>query len=263
MKQIISVLLFLFTAMHSSFCQNDFRVIKVNGSILLKARGISLETGTVFTDREDLVFRTEDATAAVINSSKGRLILSGKNHDLSSAGSNSLPSMYNISSRGAATFSNNNLSELFSGKCVILDRLIIEVDKKSFPMDKNQFFFLRYNYKGEEINKKLAYSGDSLIIDKNTLYTVDGSPIPGADNTAIKLFYRNMTGSVFISEFDLIFPDMKQLSKEAQVILDEIRDKTYKMKVGEIDSYINEYYGKVYIENLTGWLKNNFGINPE
>ena len=224
MKPIITVLIFLFIALDSSFSQNDFKVIKVNGSILLKAKGISLETGTVFNDKEDLVFRTEDATAAVINSQKGRLILSSKDHDLSTARSNSLPSMYNISSRGVTILTNNDLSDLFSGKCVILDRLVIEVDEKSFPMDNNQFFFLRYVYKGEEINKKLAYSGDSLIIDKNTLFTIDGNPIPSADNTSIKLFYHKGSVSVYISEFDLIIPDMKQLSKETQIILDEIKD---------------------------------------
>jgi hypothetical protein len=262
-KTIITVVILLFIALDSSFSQNDFRVIKVNGTILLKEKGISLETGTVFTDKEDLVFRTEDATAAVINSRKGRLILSSSNHDLSDARSNSLPSMYNISSRGGNVLNNNNLSDLFSGKCVILNRLAIEVDEKSFPMDNSHFFFLRYVYKGEEINKKLAFSGDSLIIDKNTLFTIDGNPIPSADNTLIKLFYRKGTESVFISQFDLIFPDMKQLSREIQIILDEIKDKTYKMKFGEIDSYINELYGKVYMENLAGWLKNNFGVEPE
>jgi len=127
-------------------------------------------------------------------------------------------------------------------------------------MDKDHFFFLRYLYKGEEINKKLAFSGDTLIVDKITLLTVDGNPIPSADNTSIKLFYRKGTESVFINEFDLIFPDMKQLAKETEIILSEIKDKPAKTKVSEIDSYINEYYGKVQRENLTEWLETTFGV---
>jgi hypothetical protein len=260
MKTIIPVLFFLFVVSNSLYSQEDFKVIKVNGSILLKAKGISLETGTVFSDKEDLLFRTEDATAAVINSQKGRLILTSKNHDLSTASSNHMPSMYNISSRGVPLLNNSDLSNHFSGKYVVLDRQIIKIDNKSFPMDNSHFFFLRYIYKGEEINKKLAYSADTLIIDKKSLFTVDGKPIPSADNTSIKIFYRKGDESLFISSFDLIFPDMRQLKKEIEIILSEIKSKPAKEKIGEVDSYLNEFYGKVYQDNLISWLESNFGL---
>jgi len=242
------------------FCQEDFKVIKVNGNILLKAKGISLETGTVFSDKEDLLFRSEDASAAVINSQKGRLVLTSKNHDLSAASSNYMPSMYNISSRGNPLLNNTDLSNHFSGRYVILDRQYIKIDKKSFPMDNDHFFFLRYIYKEEEINKKLGFSADTLIIDKKSLFTVDGKPIPGTDNTSIKLFYRKGNESVFISDFDLIFPDLEQLKKETEMILSAIKNKPVKEKIGEVDSYINEFYGKVYQDNLLSWLESNFGL---
>lgn len=253
----------MFILINAAFSQTDFRVIKVNGSIVLKTKGISLETGTVFSDKEDLLFRSEDATAAVINSQKGRLVLTNKNHDLSTASSNNLPSMYNISSRSTTSLTVNDLSNLFSGKYVVLDRQAVRINKSAFPMDKDHFFFLRYVYKGEEINKKLAFTDDTLIIDKKSLFTIDGNPIPSADNTSIKIFYRKGTESVFINQFDLIFPDMKQLGKETKIILDELKDKPAKAKTDEIDSYISEFYGKVYRNNLTEWLKNNFGIKTE
>lgn len=260
MKSIIPTLLFLSIVIHPVFGQDDFKVIKVNGSILLKTRGISLETGTVFSGKEDLLFRSEDATAAVINSQKGRLVLTNKNHDLAAARSNSLPSMYNISSRGRSLLNNIDLRSNFSGKYVVLDKQSIELDGKVYPMDKDHFFFLRYVYKGEEINKKLGFSGDTLIIDKISLLTIDGNPIPSADNTAIRLFYRNGAESVFISDFDLIFPDIKQLKKEVGVILSEIKEKPAREKIGEVGSYINDFYGKVQPENLSKWLETNFGI---
>jgi hypothetical protein len=82
-----------------SFSQENFKFIKVNGTIALKTKGISLETGTVFSENEDLLFRSEDASVAVINSQRGRLILTNTNHDLATAKSNFLLSKYNISSR--------------------------------------------------------------------------------------------------------------------------------------------------------------------
>lgn len=262
MKSIIPflVLMFLFI---NSFSQDNFKVIKVNGTILLKTKGVSLETGTVFSEKEDLLFRTEDATAAVINSQRGRMILTNNNHDLSTARSNYLPSMYNISTRGGSLVNLIDLQNHFSGKYVVLGRQSIEMDEKNFPMDNDHFFFLRYVYKGEEINKKLDYSGDTLIIDKRSLFTVDGNPIPSPDNTSISLFYRKGSESIQISEFDLIFPDIRQLTKEIEIILDEIKDHPSKEKIGEINSYINEFYGKVYRGNLISWLEGNFGIKTE
>ncbi|TAL66008.1 MAG: hypothetical protein EPN88_09190, partial [Bacteroidetes bacterium] len=70
MKLVISSLLFFFLT-SVSFSQDNFKVIKVNGTILLKTKNISLETGTVFSEKEDLLFRSENATAAVINSQRG------------------------------------------------------------------------------------------------------------------------------------------------------------------------------------------------
>lgn len=262
MKLVISSLLFFFLT-SVSFSQDNFKVIKVNGTILLKTKNISLETGTVFSEKEDLLFRSENATAAVINSQRGRLILTNNNHDLSTARSNYLPSMYNISSRGGSLSNLTDLRNHFSGKYVVLDRQTIEMNEKNFPMDKENFFFLRYLYKGEEINKKLGFSHDTLIIEKRSLFTVDGNPIPSPDNTSIRLFYNKGSQSILVSEFDLIFPDMNQLTKEIQIILGEMKDKSLKEKVEELDSYINEFYGKVYRENLVSWLQDNFRLKTE
>jgi hypothetical protein len=260
MKKIINTLILLVFSAVTLYGQEDFRVIKVNGTIFIKTRGISLETGTTFNEKEDLLFRSEDATAAVINSQRGRMVITGKNHDLASAKSNYLPSMYNISSRAGSLSKSSDLSAHFSGKYVVLDKHGVKIDKVAFPMDKDHFFFLRYTYKGEEINKKLPGSNDTLIIDRSSLFTVDGNPIPHADNTLIKLFYRKGKESVFISEFDLIFPDMIQLGKEAEIILNETGGKPAGDKIKEVGSYITEFYGKVQVENLSSWMKTRFGI---
>jgi hypothetical protein len=243
--------------------QVNFKVIKVNGTIVIKQKNESLQTGTVFSDKEDLLFQNEDATAAVINSQKGRLILTNTNHDLSSAKSNYLPSMYNISSRGIGDItpvSTADLQNLFSLKFVVLDKRKIEISDTNFPMDGNNFFFIRYRYKGEDINKKISFSADTLILDKKEQYTVDGNPIPSPDSPTVKLFYRKGSESMQISQFDLIFPDMNQLASEVKIILDEIKNKPYKEKLGEVNAYINEFYGKIYLPDLISWLEKKFGL---
>jgi hypothetical protein len=260
MKSIFLSLFCFLILSFNSFGQDNFKVIKVNGTIVLKAKGVSLETGTVFNEKEDLLFRTDDANAAVINPQKGRLIITSKNHNLAQASSNYLPAMYNISTRGGSSEDPGNLQEFFSGKFVVLDKQEIEINPAAYPMDKDHFFFFRYIYKGEEINKKLSYSGDTLIIDKTGLYTVDGQPIPSPDNTLIRLFYRKGTESIQLSEFNLIFPDTKQLQEEVKVILDAIQDRSPSQKVAEVKNYITDQYGKIYRENLLSWLDKCFSL---
>jgi hypothetical protein len=252
---VISLLLFVNVLCYS---QIDYRVIRVDGVITIRSSGVNLATGTVFSENENLLFRTAEATAAVINPEKGRMILTAPKGDLSNTKSNFMPSMYNISSRGGSL---NNLIDLqnhFSGRYVILDRLALQVNKSSFPMDNTHFFFLRYKYKNEDINKKLEFSADSIIFDKASLYTVDGNPIPSPDNTKIKLFYRNGEESILIGEFDLIFPDTKQLKEEVSVIISGMKGKPENDVFDQVTSYINEFYGKPNKDNLQAWLARNF-----
>jgi hypothetical protein len=263
MKNNILLILafFLFSNLVSG--QDDYTVIKVNGTIIIKTKGVSLETGTIFSGKEDLLFKTNEATAAVINPVKGRMVLTSENNNLAIAKSNFLPAMYNISSRAGALVNLIDLQNHFKGKYVIVDKLKLPVSSKNYPMDAKHFFFLRYKYKGEDINKKLSFLGDSLIIDKKSLYAIDGSPIPNPDYTLIKLFYRKGVESELISEFDLIFPDSGQLKNEVQIIINGMKDKTTKEKIGEITSYINEFYGKPEQENLSKWLYLQFGLKSK
>lgn len=263
MKTLFLLMVFIILTGMNLLSQDNFKVIKVNGTIVLKDKGVSLETGTVFTDKEDLLFRSDDASAAVINSQRGRLILTNKSHDLATAKSNFTPSMYNISSRGGSFGNLVDLKNFFSEKCVVLDKQFLTINEASFPMDNNHFFFLRYVYNGSTINKKLSFSGDTLFIDKKNLYTVDGKPIPSPDNTAITLFYMKGTEYVLINNFDLIFPDISQLKKEVGIILNELKDKSFKEKLAEVNSYINEEYGKVYQIDLLSWLETNFGLKAQ
>jgi hypothetical protein len=261
MKSAFFTVLCLLFAGLSASGQENFKVIKVNGTIVLKTKGVSLETGTVFSEKEDLLFRSDDANAAVINPQRGRIIITSKSHNLAQSGSNYLPAMYNISKRGGLPGDPDELDAVFSGRYVVLDRDEVFIDHFVYPIDNEHFFFLRYSYKGEEINKKLASSGDTLIIDKKELYTIDGKPIPSPDNTRIKLFYMNGVNAMMVSEFNLIFPDTKQLAEEVKVILDTFTDKTPSQKVTEINNYITEEYGKVNRKFLLSWLNTTFNIN--
>jgi len=258
MKQFI-VFLILLIANLGYGQSEDYTVIKVQGSILKKKSGDPLGQGSVFASDEQLLFETADSRAAVIGSTRGRLILTSGNKG--SARSNLLPAMSNMSSRSGSLINFIDLQNHFKGNYLILNETAIRISSDNFPMDDNNLFYIRYDYKGEAINKKLTYKRDTLYIDKRELFKVDGKPIPNTATKDVKLYYMN-TGnkSTLINEFTLITPDNEELKKEIQIILDTIKDKPYKDKVNEVVSYLNEYYGKPNKDNVKKWLKGNFGL---
>jgi hypothetical protein len=244
--------------------QTDYKVIKVNGSITMKSSGKNLATGTVFSDNENLTFGQPTAKAAVINPDKGRFVITPENAtDLTNSKSNFIPGLSNISSRSGASSLRNivDMKNYFTGNFMVFDSTNIIVNSPDFPIDDNNFFYCRYNYNNEVINKKLGFKGDTIVIYKNDLLSIDGKPILSDEVSEIQLFYykKNENKSVLINTFNPVFAE-ESLKEEVQVILDELSNKTYKEKLDAIVSYLNEFYGKPDEANLKNWLKSKFNL---
>jgi hypothetical protein len=245
--------------------QDKFTVIKVNGNIVITRTGSALDIGTAFAQNEDLQFKSEASRAAVINPQRGRYLLTSENlSEFRNSKSDFLPSSGKISSRGmGAILDVNDLKNLLEGNYVILDRVKIVLNLETFPMNDKKYFYIRYSYKNETINKKLSFSGDTLFISKKELFTVDGMQIPNPEISEMKLMYME-EGLNFISTpictFTPVFPDFVQLRKEVLIIADQMKGRSYKDKFIEISSFINDFYGKHDLENLRDWLGIYCGI---
>lgn len=260
MKKSVSFL-FIIALFITNFSsgQGSFKVIKVNGQIVMEKNGQALVNGLSFSEKEKLLFKTPGSKAAVISSTKGRMILTANQGNKS--GANYLPAMSNVSTRGGALINSIDLKNHFSGNYVILDKVDIQINSPDFPMDDKNFFYLRYKYKDEDINKKLAFEANNLIIDRKELFTIDGKPIPNPEVTEMTLFYfKDNNSSVRIGEFNPVFPKLDVLKEEIQVILDEYKDKSSKEKIAEVTSYINDFYGKPNVGNLKIWMEENFEL---
>jgi hypothetical protein len=266
MKKIIltisAVMLF------SSFQQTDdstkLKVIKVVGTIVVKDTQKILATSDEISVTLPLDFKTADARAAVINlKNKSRYILTsessvGNTSTLTTAKTHLIPSAILASSRGGSLLNIIDIQNHFTGNYVILNKTELKINPQNFPMNDTHIFYIRYKYSGEEINKKLDYKHDTLIIDKITLYQVDNKVISSPDDASVKLFYMEGNKSTLISEFSLIFPDNNTLKQEIGVIWKELSNKSSNQRNDEIVSYINEFYGKPDKENVVEWLKLNF-----
>jgi hypothetical protein len=257
-----TIIIFLGTMLFGTMlvAQADYTVIKVNGSISLKNSGKSLIQGTIFGDKDELLFGTNESRAAVVNPGKGRFVLAPGNAGSYTAKTCLGPAMANISSRGGSILNQVDLQNHFAGNYVFLGINRTQISNYIFPMDSTHFFFIRYKYHGEEINKKLAYVADTLIIDRAKLLTVDNSPIPNPDTTTMKMYYRKGNESVLLSEFIAVFPEENELKKEIGILLEGFKSSSQDEKLNQVLSYINEFYGKPDKESVQGWLKLNFGF---
>ncbi|KPK85127.1 MAG: hypothetical protein AMS27_08245 [Bacteroides sp. SM23_62_1] len=263
MKTLVSFILislFLFASYPIS-SQVTYRVIKVNGSIIYVRTGNSMTQGDIFDENENLSFQSPNSRAAVINPSTGRFILTPDNYDdLSSAKSNFLPAMSNLSTRGGIINNLNDLQNQFCDNIVLLCEASYYLNPYQFPMNENQFFFLKFQHKGEEINKKLGYEENRLILSRENILKVDEEPIDKFDHTDISLYYYKDEQSEYISDFSLIIPELDEVKTELQIILDESAEKSYNQKVNDISAYLFEFYGKPDKQDVIDYLEKTFGL---
>ena len=240
--------------------QSDYTVIKVNGNIQIKTSGKSLIQGTIFGEKDELLFGSKESRAAVINPGKGRFVLAPGNAGSFTAKTCLGPAMANISSRGGSILNQVDLQNHFNGNYVFIGVNKTQISNYIFPMDSANFFFIRFKYHGEDINKKLLFVSDTLIIDRSRLLTVDNTPIPNPDTTSMKLYYRKGSESVLLSEFIAVFPNEEELIREITILLDGFKESSSEEKINQVVSYINEFYGKPDKESVKDWLKLKFGI---
>ncbi len=236
-----------------------YSVIRVIGSITHTNNGKALYTGDKVRSNEKLKFRTQQSKAAVISRRKGRFILSAS---VNNKKLGLMPAMNNISSRAGALINSLDLKKHFEGKYLIMDGYEVEIGDKSYPMNANNFFFLRFDYNGEAISKKLNFEGNKLHMTEDEIMKVDEKSITLPEDAEMKLFYRDnaQNSSTEIAVFTPIFADNEILKMEVGIILDEYSDADSKTKVEEVTSYLNENYGKPHKDNLTTWLKANFNV---
>ncbi len=259
-------LLSMSTSFHRPVPANEeqYHVIKVVGKIIIKKSGSLLEQGNIITASESIIFTSPEAKASVISEKSGRLVLSSngkKKEEAVSIRANLIPAMNNISSRSGSILNSLDLQNYFQDSNVILDETRIFINPSSFVMNDTSFFFARYEYKGEMIDKKILFRQDTILLNRKQLFTIDGVAVTNPEYLNAELFYYTHKHGQKMSDLHLVFPADEQMKKEVQVILLEIKNKTYQEKVSEVVSFINEFYGKPDTENVKQWLRKQEGLD--
>jgi len=157
-----------------------------------------------------------------------------------------------------------DLKSIFEDKVLIIEKLYLKIGTDIFPLGDQNFFFIRYTYNDETINKKLSFVGDTLIIDKKEVFTIDGKMIECEENKEFSLYYyskdEEKTESLLIGSFEPVFVGNEQLKPEIDIIFEEFKDKPFDVILAEVYDYLNSFYGKIDKGYLEAWLKKEYKI---
>ncbi len=264
MKRLVLLpILLAFTV--ASFTQLPYKVITVNGEIVATKANVTLENGIEVNSDDNFDFRKPNSRAAMINSERGRVILTEQNAADAFSRAAFAPAMSSVSSRSGAVSSIVELQNIFANKMVIINKLDLQVGADYFPMEEQKFFFIRFTYNSETINKRLPFKGDVMTIDQAELYVVDGKPIPAPDTKEVSLYYHKKTDdqpeSVLICTFEPVFMNGEILKAEVKVIVDEFEGQPSDKVLAEVYDYLTSFYGNVDRTHLEQWLKKEFKLN--
>lgn len=238
-----------------------YTVLSVKGEIILEKTGQPIKEMDEICSNDKLVFSSANSKAAVLSSEQGRFIIktSGnkRDNDLTTFVKSVLfQGTGTLSSRGTVSLETELEDEYF-----VTGVNKLQIDSKTYPMDSTKFFFLRYKYKDKEVNKKLKYSNDTLFIEKENIYSVDGENIKQSLIESVSLYYyeKDKNTSTKISTFKLIFANEEKLKNELnsyiRLLKNSGKDKSY--IEDEVLLYIMDVYGKINVDNAKDWVYKN------
>ena len=234
---------------------DQYKVIKVDGQIIFQKTKTPMKQGDVFVDGTPLEFGTPQSRAAVISSVKGRFVISASNDGKT----NVLPATNNVSSRAGAITNIVALKQQFSGRVLILGEMRLKLVGESLIMNDSCFFYLSYLHNDEQIDKKLGYESQYLILNKDEIFKIDGQPIEVSEKE-MTMYYRKGSRTDRVGIFTPVFPDLESLKMEVEILLSECFDKSDSDKKSEVKSYLNQFYAKPESDNVSNWLKTEISL---
>jgi len=233
----------------------DYVVIHVRGEIIRQQTNTPLKRGDKINGDEQIRFNSPEAVAAVLSSNRGRFILKSvddkkEDSDLFYIFKSAVKPMRGRMSTRAGGINNAlDFQKFFAEKLAFIgEELRIKVSKSTFPQNEGNFFYIRYTYSDEQINKKLTSRSDTLIINKTELLKVDGQRISEEEASDYILFYYDAANqnSQQISILDFAMISIADLKS----ILSAMKESDISVDPDEVALMVTELYGRCQQSNL-------------
>lgn len=159
-----------------------------------------------------------------------------------------------LSSRSGILNSVRELQNYFGRTVGLVNQIKVNIGK-AFPMSESCFFYIRYIYQEEEVNKRLKNDKSNLILDTD-IYMVDGQSI-AVHEVGATLFYfdSEKMESTEITDKLVIFPiNGKDINEWLNAY--NARDLNHADQVEMLSEYLELKYPQVYfkLSDLNEWL---------
>lgn len=263
MKRLLSITLVLL-ALTSWAGDDTYYVLFIKGAVKNLTSGKTLNVNDPVKSTDKLQFASNKDVLSVISAAKGRFTIKPKPDarpsELTYTVMNTLvPGTARLSTRDGELLNILDAQKYFGKESfAIFGTLKKRVSDKSFPMNEKKFFFVRYTYKAQVINKKLPFNGDTVLISRNDVLKVDGKPILREEAEGMILYYQG-DERMRITEVNFIFPDEKEVKEQLKVLDSSLKQmgKTEEETNKEVVDFLDEAYGFFDIQNLKDWLKSS------
>lgn len=274
MKRIIIicyfVVLFLFPEFVKSQC---YTVLAVKGEIISEKTGQPIKEMDEICATDKLTFSTLNSKASVFSSEQGTFVIKlgdKKKKDVLTAfvGSVLFSGKEKLSTKvfefDELDLVNINFYEKeFGNEYFVIRESKILVDSKLYTMDENNFFYVKYLFNGNEIEKRLKFDKDTLLIDKDIYKTEEFDINPEKiDTVSLYYFDKEKNEQIRLTSFNISFADDNTLKSELSnyiTILKKYNLNDY-LITEQVINFIYDMYGNVNWYDIRSYLAENFSI---
>lgn len=261
--RIVFFFLLLFSLLASTLNAqpSTYRTVKVRGTIILTKTGQRLRKNVKFNAKEALKFSAKTDALVVVDENAGTYLLTP---DTTMRKYRLKPLSISLDSRHGNILSDPQLRQFFEQNDTLLllnGSFSLLLGKGAFPMNDKHLFYLQYTWKGQQINKMLPYSGDTLFIQADSVFQVDKIPIdPASVSSPFYLFYFYKDTKVSVAypakgvPIYLMQESENALRGEIETLLDalQITDREQGLLVAA--NYLTALYGRPGEPELWRWL---------
>jgi hypothetical protein len=270
MRNYLIILLCLFSITLSAQVE-QYNVLNVAGQIKVKGSGKLLAKGDVISSEDQVVFMTASSMAAVFSPSKGRFTLKPK-PDQKTGGEfyafvklSIVPQTQTLSTRAGETpglVSPDADNELCGKEVLILGNTYLPLKAESYPVDANHFFYLKLDWNGQMVQKKLLTEDGKLFLNAADILMVDGQKVMSDEMSGFKLYHfdSQAKASVLVCAFTPLFVDEEALLEEAAIIVEADRNAGFDEERvrDDVRNYFHDYYGRTLTASFNDWFSRHF-----
>jgi hypothetical protein len=271
LKRIILSLSLILAMCLGAYAQS-FYVMHIKGKLFHQGNGKEIMQGDVITPSDKIRFSDNTASAVLINTKTGRYTLkpnAGKsgselNYVVSQVIS-PISQAAGLNTRGGINENTGtdvkDIAEYFGyGSFLFCDSSgSVLLNAAKWPIDPTHYFVYSYKYRGENVNKKVGWKNNTLLLEYKPLYTVKSEVIQLDSLPVVKLYYVNgsMDDSECVASFHPVFKQKEDIVNELRLVkkiyeTDSSGDASIRM---QLKAYISEVYGKCDAALLETLLK--------